>query len=127
MDFVDHCTTEGERERERERERGRERASTKWRLCKLTKVSVSASLLTGIPMSCEDTVLPEPLLKTKMRTVLLPRQIRDYPTMTTFVFFRTLALHLHENDKLEEETSKFFNFFCLTAKTEIPQKFKVLT
>ena len=49
MDFVDFCT--------------RERTNTKWKVYKLTNLTFFASLLKVIPMSCKDTVSPEPLLK----------------------------------------------------------------
>ena len=49
MDCVDLCT--------------RERSNTKWKIYKLTNLTVFASLLKDVPMGCKDTVLPEPLLK----------------------------------------------------------------
>ena len=49
MDIVDLCT--------------RERANTKWKLYKLTNLTVFAALLKDVPMGCKDSVLPEPLLK----------------------------------------------------------------
>ena len=48
-DIVDFCT--------------RERANTKWKVYKLTNLTIFASLLKEIPMGCKDTVLPEPLLR----------------------------------------------------------------
>ena len=49
MDIVDLCT--------------RERANTKWKLYKLTNLTVFATLFKDVPMGCKDSVLPEPLLK----------------------------------------------------------------
>ena len=49
------------------------------------------------------------------------------PYKDNFCLFRALALHLHGNDKLEQETSNIFNFFSLAARKEIPQNFKVFT
>ena len=41
----------------------RERANTKWKFYKLTNLTVFAALLKDVPMGCEDSVLPGPLLK----------------------------------------------------------------
>ena len=38
--------------------------------------------------------------------------------------FRALALHLHGNKKLEEETSKIFNFFLNNSEERDPSKFQ---
>ena len=38
------------------------------------------------------------------------------PYIDNFCSFRALALHLHGNDKLEEESSKFFSFFLLNCE-----------
>ena len=49
MDVFDHCT--------------RERPNSKWRICKLTIITVFASLLKDKPMGFKATVSPEPLLE----------------------------------------------------------------
>ena len=49
VDIIDLCT--------------RERANTKWKFYKLTKLTVFAALLKDVPMGCNYSVLPEPLLK----------------------------------------------------------------
>ena len=49
VDIVDRCTWE--------------RANTKWNFYKLTNLTVFAALLKDVPMGCEDSILPEPLLK----------------------------------------------------------------
>ena len=41
-----------------------------------------------------------------------------------FCMFRALALHLHGNEKLEEETSKIFNLFLNTCGEGDPSKFQ---
>ena len=41
----------------------RERMNTKWRLYKLTNLTVFAALLKDVPIGCKDAALPEPLLK----------------------------------------------------------------
>ena len=38
--------------------------------------------------------------------------------------FRALAVHLHDNDKLEEKTSKAFNFFLLNCRKGDPSRFQ---
>ena len=38
--------------------------------------------------------------------------------------FRALALHLHRNEELEEETSKFFNLFLNNSEERDPSKFQ---
>ena len=49
IDIVDVCT--------------RERSNTKWKVYKLTNLTIFASLLKDVPMGCEDTVLLEQLLE----------------------------------------------------------------
>ena len=44
MDIIGLCT--------------RERVNPKWNFYKLTNLTIFASLLKGVPMGCEDTVLP---------------------------------------------------------------------
>ena len=97
MDIVDLCT--------------RERANTKWKFYKLTNLTIFASLLKDVPMGCKDTVLPEPLLRNcNVNCLNFERNTRE-PYNDNLCLFRALALHLHGNEKLEEETSKIFNLF----------------
>ena len=49
IEIVDLCT--------------RERTNTKWKVYKLTNLTIFSSLLKDLPMGCKDTVLPETLLK----------------------------------------------------------------
>ena len=44
--------------------------------------------------------------------------------MTISVFFKALALHLHGNEKLEEETSKIFNLFLNNSDKRDISKFQ---
>ena len=98
MDVVDICT--------------RERANTKWKVYKLTKLTIFVSLLKDVPIGCEDTVLPEPLLTNcKVNCLNFARNTRQPYNDHLCCLFRALALHLHSNEKLEEETSKNFNLF----------------
>ena len=110
LDIVDLCT--------------RERANTKWKYYKLTNLTIFASLLKDVPMGCKDTVLPEPLLKKhNVNCLTLERNTRQ-PYNDNLCLFRALALHLHGNKKLEEETSKIFNLFLNNSGEGDPSKFQ---
>ena len=74
------------------------------------KFNIFASLLKDVPMGCEDTVLPEPLLKNHNANCLTFERNTRQPYNDNLFFFRALALHLHSNEKLEEETSNFSTF-----------------
>ena len=89
----------------------RERANTKWKFYKLTNVTIFASLLKDVPMGCQYTVLPEQLLKNYNVNCLKFERNTRQPYNDNLCSFGTLALHLHGNQKLEEETSKIFNLF----------------
>ena len=110
MDNVDFCT--------------QERSNTKWIFYKLTNLIFFASLLKGVPMGCTDTVLPEPLLKNHNVNCLT----FERNTMQTFndnlCLLRALALHLHGNEELKEETSKIFNLFLNNCGEGEPSKFQ---
>ena len=96
MDIVDLCT--------------RERSNTKWKFFKLTNLTIFVSLLKDVPMGCKDTVLPEPILKNHNVNCLTFERNARKAYNDNLCLFRALALHLHGNEKLEEETSKIFKF-----------------
>ena len=110
MDIIDLCT--------------RERANTKWKFYKLTIATVFAALLKNVPMGCKHTVLPEPLLKNHNVNCLTFEKNTRQPYDANLCLFRTLALHLYGNEKLEEETSKTFNFFLNNCGKGDPSKFQ---
>ena len=110
IDNVDICT--------------RERAKSKWKFYKLTNLTIFASLLKDVTMGCKDTVLPEPLLKNHNVNCLTYEKNRLQPYNYNLCLFRALALHLHGNKKLEEETSKIFNFFLNNSEDRAPSKFR---
>ena len=88
-----------------------ERANTKWKLYKLTNLSVFASLLKDVPLGCNDTILPVQLLRNcNVNCLVFERNTRQ-PYNDKLCLLRTLALPLHANEKMEEETSKIFNLF----------------
>ena len=95
MDIVDHCT--------------RERVNTKGRFYKLTNVIVFVWLLKDLPMGWKDSVLPEPLMISHNVNCLTIERNTRQPYNDNLCLFRALALHLHGNDKLEEDTSKNIN------------------
>ena len=89
----------------------RETLSTKWRFYKLTNLIVLAALLKDVPMGSKDGVLPEALLKNRRINCLTFEENTRQPDNDNLCLFRALALHLHGNQRLEEETSKSFNLF----------------
>ena len=89
----------------------RETLSTKWRFYKLTNLIVLAALLKDVSMGSKDGVLPEPLLKNRRINCLTFEENTRQPDNDNLCLFRALALHLHGNQRLEEETSKSFNLF----------------
>ena len=69
-------------------------------------------------MGCKDTVLPEPLLKNHNVNCLTFERNTRQPYDDNLCLFRALALHLHGNEKLEEETSKIFNLFLNSVERD---------
>ena len=110
MDIFDICT--------------RERSNTMWKMYKLTNLTIFASLLKDVPMGCKDTVLPEPLLKNHNVNCLTFEKNASQPYNDNLCLFRELALHLHGNEKLEEETSKLFNIFLNNCGEGDPSNFQ---
>ena len=110
MDIVDLCT--------------RERANTKWKFYKLTNLTVFVALLKDVPMGCKDSALPEPLLKNQNVNCFIYEQNTRKPTKDNLCLFRALALHLHGNERLEEETSKIFTLLLNNCGEADPSKFQ---
>ncbi len=110
VDFVDLCT--------------RERANTKWKFYKLTNLTVFAALVKDVPMGCKDSVLPEPLLKNQNVNCLTYEQNTKKPYKDNLCLFGAPALHLHGNERLEEETSNIFNLFLNNCGEGDPSKFQ---
>ena len=102
----------------------KERSNTKWRFFKLTNLTILAALLRDIPMGCKDAVLLEPLLKNQTVNCLTFEKNTRKPYNDNLCLFRALALHLHGNERLKEETSKLFNFFLVNSKNPDPSKFQ---
>ena len=105
----------------------RERSNTKWKFYKLTNLTFFASLPKDVPMGCKDIVLPAPLSKNHNVNCLTFERNTRQPYNDNLCLFRALALHLHGNETLEEETSKLFNLFLNNCGKEILQSFRVFT
>ena len=91
---------------------------------KLTNLTVFTSLLKDVPMGCKDTVLPEPLLRNcNVNCLTFERNTRQ-PYNDNLCLCRTLALHLHGNEKLEDETSKKFKLFLNNKEERDVSKFQ---
>ena len=110
MDIVDVCT--------------RERANTKRKFYNLTNLTIFASLLKDVPMGCKDTVLPKPILRNGNVNCPTFEKNTLQPYNDNLCLFRVLALHLHGNRKLEEETSKIFNIFLNNSEERDPSNFQ---
>ena len=77
-------------------------------------------------MGCKDAVLLECLLKNHTVNCLTYEQNTKKPYKDNLCLFRALALHLHGNERLEEETSKIFNLFLINSTNTNPSKFRGL-
>ena len=102
----------------------KKRSNTKWRFLTLTNLTIFAALLKDIPMGCKDAVLPESLLKNHTVNCLTFEKNTRKPYNDNLCLFRALALHLHGNERLEEETSKLFNLFLVNSTNTDPSKFQ---
>ena len=110
MDIVDVCT--------------RERTNKKWNFYKLTSLTCFASLLKNVPMGCKNAVFPEAFLKNCNVNCLTFERNTMQPYNDNLCLFRALALQLHGNEKLEEQTSKIFNLFLNNSEERDPSKFQ---
>ena len=77
-----------------------------------------------VPMGCKDTVSPEPLLRTCKVNCLLSKRNMLQPYNDNICLFRALALHLHGNKKLEEDTLNFFKLFLNNSEERDVSKFR---
>ena len=77
----------------------------------MTNLTVFAALPKDVPMGCKNAVLPEPLLKYPTINCITFEENTRQPYNDNLCLFRALALHMHGNQRLEEEASKLFNLF----------------
>ena len=101
----------------------KERSNTKWRFFKVTNLTKFAALLRDFPMGCKDTVLLESLLRNPSIYCFTFERNTRQPYKDNLCLFRALALHLHGNERLEEETSKLFNLLLVNSTNPDPSKF----
>ena len=87
-------------------------------------MTIFAALLKDIPKGCKDVVLPEFFLKNHTVNCLTYEQNLKKAYKDNLCLFRALALHLHGNERLEEETSKLFNLFLVNSTRPDPSKFR---
>ena len=87
----------------------RESMNTKWRFYKWTNLTVFAALLKDVPIGCKNAVLSEPMLKNHIINCLTFEENTRQPNNDNLCLF--LALQMHGNQRLEDETSKSFNLF----------------
>ena len=75
-------------------------------------------------MGCKDTVLPELLLKNHNVNCLTFERNTRQPYNDNLCLFRALALHLHGNEKLEEEKCKICTLLLNNCGEGDPSKFQ---
>ena len=75
-------------------------------------------------MGCKDGVLLESVSENHTVNCLTYEQNTKKPYKEYLCLFRALALHLHGNERLEEETSKLFNLFLVNSTNPDPSKFQ---
>ena len=102
----------------------KERSNTKWRFFKITNLAIFDALLRDIPMGCKDAVLLESRLRNPSIFCLTFERNTRQPYKDNLCLFRALALHLHGNERLEEEISKLFNLFLVNSTNPDPSKFQ---
>ena len=87
-------------------------------------MTLFAALLRDIPMGCKVAVLPESLLRKASIICLTYDEITKKTYKDKLCLFRALALHLHGNERPEEETSKLFNLILVNSTNIDPSKFQ---
>ena len=102
----------------------KEKSNTKWRFFKLSNLTKSAALLRDIPVGCKDAVLRESLLRNPSINCLTYEHNSKKTYKDNLCLFRAFALHLHGNERLEEETSKLFNLFLVNCTKPDTAKFQ---
>ena len=104
----------------------RERRNTKWRIYKLTNLTVFAALLKNVPMGWRNAVLSEPLVENQTINCLMFAENTTQPYNDNLCLFRAFALYLHGTQRLEEETSNLFNLFFNKVDGMSPNQFQGL-
>ena len=77
----------------------------------IINLTVFAASLKDVSMGRKKAVLSKPLLKNHTINCLTYEENTRQPYNKNLCLFRALALHLHGNQRLKEETSKMFISF----------------
>ena len=75
-------------------------------------------------MGCKDAVLPASLLRNPSIYCFTFERNTRQPYKDNLCLFRAPALHLHGNERFEEETSKLFNLFLVNSTNPDASKFQ---
>ena len=102
----------------------RERKNTKWRFNKVKNLTVFDALLRDVLMGCKDAVLPKRLLTNGTINCSAFGESTIQPDKDNLCVFRTLTLHLHGFQRLEEEISNFFQLFINKMDRHSPNHFR---
>ena len=102
----------------------RETMHTKWRLCKLTNLTVFAALVNVMPTGCTDAVLPELLLRNCTINCLTSGKKTKQTQIDNLCLFRAVALNLQENHWLAEENLEIFTSSVKRMDGLSPSQFK---
>ena len=94
-----------------------ERQNTKWRFKLITNVTIVAALLKNIPMGCQDSVIPESLLRDTQVHCLLTNKNKE-PYKDHLCLFRALAMYMNGHKDLDSHTSRYFIEFISKSKRE---------
>ena len=104
----------------------REEVNAKWRYHKLINLTVSAASLEGIRVGSREAVSLKPLLKNQTVNCLCLTYDENtrHPRIDNLCPFRAPALHLHQNQRVAEKTSKNFNFVVYSKDSFSPNWFQ---
>ena len=89
----------------------RERSNKKWRFYNLTNLTGFCCFTQRHTYGVQERSFPEPLQKNHTINCLTYEENTKQPYNNNLCLFRALGLHLHGNQRLEEEISKVFNLF----------------
>ena len=89
-----------------------------------TSLTVFGALLKDVPMGCKNAVLAELPLKNHTTNCLTFEENTRKPYNNNLCLFPTPALHLHGNQRLEEETSEVFDLFTNRRERLRPSQFQ---
>ena len=103
----------------------KERAITKWKFCKLTKITVFAALLRELPMGCKNAVEAETLAKKHTGVCLSYERLWEIRTMTIYVSSELSFCFRVEIGDLRMKLRKYSHVLWRKMKDLIQQVFRV--